>query len=100
MKIVQIVPVSNDKPTLKTLLKQTEIRLRGKGTALIRKKEGKWMHVKYPGWINWDIAKGGIIVAEVKSLKEKREWQLLNSFIGYVDRHLGEYIQSITIHYY
>jgi hypothetical protein len=27
------------------------------------------------------------------------EWQLLQAFIGYVDRHIGKHIQSISIIY-
>jgi hypothetical protein len=99
MKIIQIIPLSNDKPTLKTLLKDTERGLRGRGTTFKRQREGRWVHVRYHGWINWDLAKGGIIVAKVQSKKPHTEWQLLQAFIGYVDRHIGEYIQSINIIY-
>ena len=99
MKIVQIVPQINDKPTLKTLLKRKEQELRGRGTTLVRQKEGRWVHTKYPGWINWDLAKGGILVAEIQSKKPDAEWQLLQSFIGYIDRHMGYCIQSIMITY-
>jgi hypothetical protein len=52
MKIVQIVPAADDKPTLKTLLKETERRLRGRGTTFKRQREGRWAHARYPGWIN------------------------------------------------
>lgn len=99
MKIVQVVPVADDKPSLKNLLKETERRLRGGPTAFIRRGEGRWVHVKYPGWINWDSTIGGIVVAEVQSKKPEQEWQLLQSFVGYLDRHLGEYIDTITINY-
>ena len=80
MKIVTIVPFEDDKPTLKALLIQTERRLRGKGTTLLRDKTGRWVHTKYSGWINWDITKGGILVAEIKCKKPDSEWQLLQSF--------------------
>ncbi len=99
MKHVQIFPLADDKPTLKTLLKDTERRLRGGRTTFKRKKEGKWVHIRYSGWITWDLAKGGIIVAKVHSRKLGSEWQLLQAFIGYVDRHIGQYIQSINIIY-
>lgn len=99
MKLVQIIPQSNDKPTLKVLLKNTERELRGRGTTFKRQKEGRWVHARYPGWINWDLAKGGILVAEVQSKKPDAEWQLLQAFIGYVDRHIGKYVQSISIIY-
>jgi hypothetical protein len=99
MKIVQIVATEDDKPTLKTLLKETERNLRGRGTTFKRQKEGRWVHARYPGWINWDSTKGGILVAEVQSKKPDSEWQLLQAFIGYVDRHIGQYVQSINIIY-
>ncbi len=97
MKIVMIIPYDDERPTLKTLLNETERRLRGKGTTLIREKAGRWVHKNYRGWINWDVAKGGIIVAEIQSRKPQAEWQLLQAFIGYLNRHLGDYIDTIII---
>jgi hypothetical protein len=98
MKQVQIFPLADDKPSLKTLLKDTERKLRGGRTTFKRRREGRWVHVKYPGWITWDLAKGGIIEAKVHS-KSGNEWQLLQAFIGYVDRHIGQYVKSINIIY-
>jgi len=99
MKVVQIIPLADDKPGLKTLLKDTERKLRGRGTTFKRQREGRWIHIKYPGWISWDLAKGGIIEAEVQSKRPESEWQLLRAFIGYVDRHIGKYVKSINIIY-
>lgn len=100
MKILQVVPKSGDKVNLKSLLKNKELSLRGGGTTTFyRKRGGRWKHKKYAGWINWDQAKGGLLIAEVQTKKEGGEWQLLQAFIGYLDRHLGEYIESISIYY-
>jgi hypothetical protein len=99
MKYVQIVPLADAKENLKTLLKDTERRLRGGRTTFKRQREGRWVHVRYPGWINWDLGKGGVITAEVQCKKPDTEWQLLRAFIGYVDRHIGKYVQSINIIY-
>ena len=99
MKLVQIIPPADDKQNLKVLLKNTERDLRGRGTTFKRQREGRLVHAKYPGWINWDLAKGGILVAEVQSKIPDAEWQLLQAFIGYVDRHIGKHIQSISIIY-
>ena len=99
MKLVQVVPVAGMEKKLKALLKETERELRGKPTAFIREREGRWKHVKYRGSIVWDDTKGGILVAEVRPHEPGGEWQLLQSFIGYLDRHLAKYIQSITIFY-
>jgi hypothetical protein len=46
------------------------------------------------------VSKGGILVAEVLAKKSDAEWQLLQSFIGYLDRHLGDSVDSISILYY
>jgi hypothetical protein len=99
VKVVQVVPRADIDTKLKTLLKQTERNLRGGSTTFQRKREGRWKHVKYPGSIRWDEALGGVLVAEVHPQKDQSDWQLLHAFIGYLDRHLGEYIESISIYY-
>ena len=99
MKTIRVVPVAGSKTSLKSALKNKERELRGSKTTFKRKREGRWVHVKYPGWITWDEAKGGILVAKVHTRSEGSEWQLLRSFIGYLDRHLGDRIDSVTISY-
>jgi hypothetical protein len=98
MKIVQVVPRSGIEAKLKTLLNRKERELRGRPTAFSRARN-RWRHVKYPGRITLDETKGGLIVAEIQTRKEGSEWQLLQAFIGYLDRHLGESIESISIFY-
>jgi hypothetical protein len=99
MKTVQVVPKAGVDAKLKALLKATERHLRGGTTAFRRQQEGRWKHVKYPGWIKWDEALGGFLLAEVHPGKQASDWQLLQAFIGYLDRHLGESIESISIYY-
>jgi hypothetical protein len=99
MKILQVVPRPDTPSKLKSLLKKQEIKLRGKGTTFSRQKEGRWKHKTYPGWINWDEAPGGILVAEIQSKVEGTDWQLLQAFVGYLQRHLGKHIESITIYF-
>ena len=65
----------------------------------MRKSEGRWAHKKYAGRIHWDETLGGVLVAEVQTKAESEEWQLLRAFIGYLDRHLGDGIESIAILY-
>lgn len=98
MKIVQVVPKSGTDTKLKTLLKNKARELRGTTTAFHRVREGQWKHVKYPGRIIWDETRGGLLVAEIQPKKEESDWQLLQAFIGYLDRHLGESIESISIY--
>ena len=99
MKIVQVVPRPDADTSLKAALKRKARELRGTATTLYREREGRWKHIKYPGWIKWDEAQGGLLVAEIQTREEGEEWQLLRSFIGYLDRHLGDQIESISIYY-
>lgn len=99
MKILQVVPKPGTDSKLKTLLKSTERNLRGPHTTFHRMREGRWKHVKYPGWIQWDDAAGGLLVAEIHTKVKDHEWQMMDAFIGYLDRHLGEQIESISIYY-
>lgn len=99
MKILQVIPKSGIKTKLKTLLKATERSLRGPHTTFNRVREGRWKHVKYPGWVHWDAAPGNLLVAEIHTKVKDHEWQMLQAFIGYLDRHLGEDIESISVHY-
>lgn len=99
MKIVQVVPSPATKSKLKSLLKGAERHLRGPHTTFHREREGRWKHVKYPGWIQWDEGPGNLLIAEIQSKLKDHEWQLLHAYIGYLDRHLGEAIESISIYY-
>ena len=99
MKILQVVPKAGIASKLKTLLKTTERNLRGPHTTFRRVREGRWKHVKYPGWIQWDQAAGGLLVAEIQSKVQDHEWQVLQAFVGYLDRHLGEHLESISVYY-
>jgi hypothetical protein len=60
---------------------------------------GRWKHVKYPGWVQWDDAPGGLLIAEIRTRVKGHAWQIMEAFIGYLDRHLGERIDSISIYY-
>jgi hypothetical protein len=99
MKIIQVVPRRNVRKSLSAALNETERGLRGRGTTFIREKTGKWKHTNYNGWINWCQANGGVLVDEIKSRAPDSEWQLLQAFIGYLDRHLSKLIESISISY-
>ena len=98
MKILQVLPRRDAGGKLKTLLNEKERELRGSRTTFYRKKAGRWHHKNYKGWIAWNEAKGGLLVAEIHS-KPESEWQLLQAFVGYLDRHLGEHIESVHIIY-
>ncbi len=50
MRVLQVVPKPGSDSMLKTLPKNTERHLRGPHTTFLRVREGRWKHVKYPGW--------------------------------------------------
>jgi hypothetical protein len=45
-----------------------------------------------------DRAAGGLLVAEIQSKVKGHEWQVLQAFVGYLDRHSGEQIGSISVY--
>jgi len=83
--------------------KETSLRQRNTGTlhrsASKKKDEEKWSHESYPGWIRFQRCLGGSVVALVQSRNAGEEWQLLSSFIGFLDRHFRDYISTIGITY-
>jgi hypothetical protein len=99
VKIIQVVPRRDTEDRLKKLLNEKEREIRGSRTTLVRQRAGRWKHKKYPGRITWDETKGGILVAEIHSKVPETEWQLLQAFVGYLDRHFGEHIESVAISY-
>lgn len=85
------------------IAKEIELARRNTGT-LHRsgpklRDRSRWAHSSYPGWINLARSIGGVICVEVKSKKADAEWQLLQSFLGFLDRHFSNDIQSINIQY-
>jgi hypothetical protein len=99
MKVILVTPRADADVKLGPELNRTERRLRGRGTTFIRTGAGKWKHVNYAGAIKFAAAPGGILVVELRTKQLDQEWQLLQSFVGYLDRHLGEHIESISIAY-
>lgn len=55
--------------------------------------------MNYTGVTKFAAAPGGILVVELRTQKIDQEWQLLQSFMGYLDRHFGEHIERISIAY-
>jgi hypothetical protein len=74
MKILQVVPKLGASTKLKATLKKTERNLRGPHTTFRREREGRWKHARYPGWVHWDEAAGGLLVAEIHTKAKDHEW--------------------------
>ena len=100
MRIVQVVSKPGSE-NLYSLIKRKEIELkRKKRGTLHRVKPNRWKHVSYPGHIDFYKANKDISIFELKTrATETNDWQLLHSFLGFLDRHFHKEIESITILY-
>jgi len=103
--VIVVTVTPRDRENLYGLLIKKEIGLRkqNKGTlhraSLKRKNQEKWVHSQYNGWINLQKCLGGVTVALVQSKTRDSEWQLLSSFVGFLDRHFRDSIASINLSY-
>jgi hypothetical protein len=83
--------------------KERELRARKKGTlhrrGSARAGKARWAHTSFPGRILLQRCLGGVCVALIKSAKPNDEWQLLRSFIGFLDRHFRQQISGVTLTY-
>lgn len=64
-----------------------------------KKNEQKWGHSSKAGWITLQKCLGGVLVATVQSKNPDAEWELLNSFIGFIDRNFRDKISNINLNY-
>ena len=104
IKLLQVVPRPNVRLFGLMVKKEIELYRNGKGTfyrsATKERDRAKWSHTTYKGWIKMERCEGEVVAAEIRSLSKGRdEWQLLHAFIGWLDRHFGENIEAIHIHY-
>jgi hypothetical protein len=88
-----------------SLLKKKELALRRKNHGTLhasgprRLGKEKWSHSSYKGWVQFQKCLSGVLVAQVQSRDPDAEWQLLSSFVGFLDRHFRESISSISLNY-
>lgn len=100
---VTIIPKERENIYGMLVKKERDLRSKNQGT-LHRsggKKQGedKWTHSSYPGWVSFQRCLGGITVALVQSKTPETEWQLLSSFIGFLNRHCRKSISTISLTY-
>jgi hypothetical protein len=99
MKLVQIIPLKQSRLYGAIVKKQAEISRQRPGAfsraGTKTANKAKWKHVRFKGWINLKRERTEIVTAKVNSA----DWQLLSAFVGWIDRHFGDQVQSVTIHY-
>jgi hypothetical protein len=83
--------------------KQADIRKRGRGTFMRagarRATAAKWTHVRYRGSITLKPGLSNAVTADIRSPDSGDEARLMSSFLGWLDRHFGAEISSVTIRY-
>lgn len=100
---ITIVPNGNENIYGMMVEKEYELRLQNQGTlhrvGRKTKNREKWAHKSFKGWVRFERCPGGIVVAILRAKDPKDEWQLLTSFVGFLDRHLREYLSSVGLSY-
>lgn len=99
MKLIQANPKTDNEQTILSALNAKERSLRGKVTSFYKDNKNKWKHVKYAGWVTVTNAQENIFFAKVQSKSPKDEAKIFEAFIGYLTRHYGKLIDSLTIYY-
>jgi hypothetical protein len=103
MKVIQIVPQEGLALYAALVKKEAELRKKNRGTfyrtAGKKRNSSKWRHRAYPGWMNLERGLSEVVLAEIHAPAPDQEWQMLSAFLGFIDRHFGNRILAITIHY-
>lgn len=99
-----IIVAPTGKRDIYSLMIKKELSLRKKKQGTLhrigkkKRNEDLWVHNKYKGKVKFHKSIGGVVVAQLKANSED-EWQLLSSFIGFLDRYFRDIISNINIIY-
>ena len=103
MKVVEIVPRNRAHLYDTPVGKEAAIRRSGRGTytRVGRKARGsvRWKHKMYGGSVQVSHGQSEVVTAKVRATTAENERKLLSSFLGFVDRHSGNHVDTITIQY-
>jgi hypothetical protein len=99
MKLIQANPKAENEKSILSALNAKEREIRTKGTSFYKDGKNKWKHVKFNGWITVSNAPENILFAKVQSKSEPDEGKIFEAFIGYLTRHCGDMIDTMTIYY-
>ena len=103
MKLLEVVPDHGTRLYGAMIRKQAEIHRKGRGTftrARARKRNSaRWTHVRYRGSISFEPGSLEAVEVTIQSPERGDEARLMSSFLGWLDRHFGEQLLSISIKY-
>jgi hypothetical protein len=103
MKLVEITP-RRKVPLYGALIRrESDIRSKGRGTfarqGRKRARSAIWKHKRFKGTVNLQREGTEQISAKIRSSTPEDEGSLLKAFLGFIDRHCGNQVETITIHY-
>jgi hypothetical protein len=104
MKIVEITPRKKSGLYAGLIRRQADIRKNGRGTfsrkGPARAGAATWNHKRFKGSVSLSRQDAELVRAKVSSRTPEDEGGLLKAFLGFVDRHFGSQVATITIHYH
>ena len=99
MKMIQITPTDRTRLYQAMVKKEADIRRERAGAfSCVGAKTANsatWKHVRFKGRIKLKREASETVTAKVSSA----DWQLLSAFIGWVDRHFSDQVESMHIEY-
>ena len=103
MKRLQIVPRGGTRLYSAMVKREAEIRRGGRGTfsraGRKRASAARWKHARYVGSLSLKRNPSEMITVEIKSPDQGDEARLLSAFLGWIGRHFGAEVQTVTIQY-
>ena len=99
MKLIQVNPRQENEQSIYSALNAKERLLRHGVTSFSKAGKNKWKHVKFQGRVTIANAPENILFAKVQSRTPEDEAKLFQAFVGYLTRHCGDLIYSMTIYY-
>jgi hypothetical protein len=104
MKLVEITPREKS-PIYSALVKrEAAIRKNGRGTfsrkGPVRAGAATWSHKKFKGSVSLKREGAELVKAKIRAGNPEDEVGLLKAFLGFVERHFGDQLDTITIHYH
>jgi len=103
MKLLQVVPDHGTRLYGAMIRKQAEIHRKGRGTfsrvRARKRNSARWTHVRYKGSISFEPGPLEAVEVTIQSPERGDEARLMSSFLGWLDRHFGEQLLSISIKY-
>ncbi len=104
MKIVEITPRKKAPIYVGLVKREAAIRKNGRGTfsrkGPARARASTWSHKRFKGSVNLKREDAELVTAKIHSRTPEDEGSLLKAFLGFVDRHFGHQVATITIHYH